>query len=119
MAKTAAERMRESRARKRNSATPESATSVTKTERNTPSATESLELSNKRYLLSVQKVTGMDIGEEPIGPLDIYSEQRWAFLQSRGHKWDADRQRSTRPAEHGSIVIGVTVPGDPAYQEAS
>ena len=85
MAKTAAERMAESRARKRNSATPESATSVTISERNTPSAT---------------------------GPLDVYSEQRWAYLQSRGHKWDATRQRSFRPGPAGTHIMGVTVPGD-------
>jgi len=50
------------------------------------------------------------------GPLDVYSEQRWAFLQSRGHVWDADRQRSTRP---GPQIIGVVVPGDPAYEGAA
>ena len=85
MAKTAAQRMRESRDRKRNSATHQSATDVAQQ----ASAT---------------------------GPLDVYSEQRWAFLQSRGHVWDANRQRSTRPAEHGSIVVGVAVPGDPGYE---
>jgi hypothetical protein len=81
MAKTAAQRMRESRARKRNSATAESATSVAQQ----PSAT---------------------------GPFDVYSEQRWAFLQSRGHVWDAERRCSVRP----DGVIGVTVPRDPAYR---
>ena len=50
-----------------------------------------------------------------LGPLDIYSEQRWSFLQSRGHKWDADRQRSFRPGPNGTEIMGVTVPGDPAY----
>ena len=57
---------------------------------------------------------GAVIAYEP-GPLDVYSEQRWAFLQSRGHVWDADRQRSTRSGPHGTQIIGVTVPGDPAY----
>ena len=57
---------------------------------------------------------------DPIGPLDIYSEQRWSYLQSMGHVWDADRQRSTRPAKSNECavdgeIIGVTVPGDPAY----
>ncbi len=83
MAKTAAERMRASR--ERNIATVKSATDVTKSERNTPSAT---------------------------GPLDVYSESRWKFLQSRGHKWDPDKQRSVRP----DGVIGVTVPGDPGFE---
>ncbi|MHC4335720.1 MAG: hypothetical protein ACYSUV_18510 [Planctomycetota bacterium] len=84
MAKTAAERMRDSRARKRNSATGQSATGVAQQ----PSAT---------------------------GPLDVYSEQRWAFLQSRGHVWDADRRRSFRTAGKEGVIMGVTVPGDPAY----
>ena len=92
MAQTAAERMRKSRS-KRNSATAESATDVTKSERNTTSATEP---------------TYADV----LAPLDVYSPARWAYLQSRGHKWDADRQRSFRPAG----VVGVPVPGDPAYQ---
>ena len=52
---------------------------------------------------------------EPVGPLDIYSEHRWAYLQSRGHTWDAGRQRSTRPAG-ADVIVGVTVPGDPAYK---
>jgi hypothetical protein len=46
------------------------------------------------------------------GPLDVYSESRWSFLQSRGHVWDPDRQRSFRP----DGVMGVTVPGDPGYR---
>ena len=47
-----------------------------------------------------------------IGPLDVYSPARWNFLQSRGHKWNQQRQCSVR---HDGIV-GVTVPGDPGYK---
>jgi hypothetical protein len=89
MAKTDAERMREYRRRKRNA---ESVTGVTETERN------------------VTEPEG-----DVMGPLDVYSEQRWAFLQSRGHVWDAARQRSFRRGPHGSQIRGVTAPGDPAY----
>lgn len=46
-----------------------------------------------------------------IRPLDIYSEQRWKNLQSRGHVWDQDKQRGVRL----DGIIGVPVPGDPAY----
>ena len=88
MAKTAAERMAASRARKRNSATPQSATGVAQLERNTPSAT---------------------------GPLDVYSAQRWSFLQSKGHVWDEARRRGVRSGP-GSEIVGVTVPGDPGYE---
>ena len=52
------------------------------------------------------------------GPLDVYSESRWAFLRSRGHVWDAGLGRSTRPAG-GGMIIGVTVPGDPGYDVES
>lgn len=48
------------------------------------------------------------------GPLSVYSEHRWAYLQSLGHVWDESRQRSTRP-DGPRTVVGVTVPGDPAY----
>lgn len=81
MAKTSAERMRQSRDRQRNSATPPSATDVAQQ----PSAT---------------------------GPLDVYSVARWAYLQDGGHVWVEQRGRSGRP----DGLIGVTVPGDPAYK---
>ena len=56
------------------------------------------------------------VTKQPVtGPLDVYSEQRWAFLQRRGHEWDDDRQRSLRSGPNGTTIIGVTVPGDPAY----
>ena len=48
-----------------------------------------------------------------VTPLDVYSESRWEFLQSRGHVWNPERQCSVRP----DGVIGVTVPGDPGYEE--
>jgi hypothetical protein len=57
---------------------------------------------------------GVATGATCTGPLSVYSPSRWAFLQSKGHVWDADRQRSFRPAP-GGHVMGVTVPGDPAY----
>ena len=89
MALTAAEKQKRYRERKK-------VTRVTVT--NKPSVTEQLK------------------SDKPIGPLDVYSSQRWSFLQSRGHVWNQDRQRSFRPAEHGSRGLGVTVPGDPAYR---
>lgn len=52
-------------------------------------------------------------------PLDVYSEQRWSFLQSRGYAWDADRQRGVIEICEGACKIAVTVPGDPAYDEAA
>ena len=45
-------------------------------------------------------------------PLDVYSESRWSFLQSRGHIWNPERRRSFRP----DGIMGVTVPGDPGYE---
>ena len=99
MAKTPAERMRASRERKRNSAT-----HVAPSERNTPSATD-----------VAQPSSATDTESKPVtGPLDVYSERRWAFLQRRGHEWDADRQRSLRSGPNGTTIMGVTVPGDPA-----
>ena len=47
-----------------------------------------------------------------VGPLDVYSESRWSFLQSRGHVWNPERRRSFRP----DGIMGVTVPGDPGYE---
>ncbi|HIJ71157.1 MAG TPA: hypothetical protein HPP87_07315 [Planctomycetes bacterium] len=67
-----------------------------------------------RQPVTWQPVTvGRQVPDE-VGPLDVYSEHRWAFLQSRGHVWEG--HRSTRPGPHGSTIIGVTVPGDPAYE---
>ncbi len=50
-----------------------------------------------------------------VTPLDIYSEQRWAYLQGRGYVWNQDAQRGVR----ADGVVGVAVPGDPAYGEVS
>ena len=52
----------------------------------------------------------------PTGPLSVYSPERWVRLQVLGYEWYADRQRSFRPGQHGSEIMAVTVPGDPAYQ---
>ena len=59
----------------------------------------------------------MEEPNEPIGPLDVYSEQRWAYLQSKGYVWDESSRRgvSTVSGTLATIVVGVTVPGDPAY----
>ena len=46
---------------------------------------------------------------EPIGPLDIYSEERWSRLQAKGYVWHDGQAR--RP----DGVIAVTVPGDLGY----
>lgn len=54
----------------------------------------------------------------PTGPLSVYSPARWSFLQGRGYVWSPDRQRSVK-AETGTpegYMVGVTVPGDPAYE---
>ena len=84
MPKTQAQRAREYRQRKRDVVTDSNVTTVTETV--TPNVTD-------------------------MGPLDVYSEHRWQYLQSRGHKWDSALCRSVRP----DGVVGVTVPGDPAY----
>jgi hypothetical protein len=122
MAKTAAQRMRESRERKRNAQQAESATSVTKPER--PSVTKCqtdqepclhhIPVSNKCEAKQNCSADSQYCQADNC-PLTVYSRARWAFLVSRGHTWDTNLQRSTRAAEHGTIVVGVTVPGDPAY----
>ena len=58
---------------------------------------------------------GQKTEAEAEGPLSVYSEARWAFLQSQGHTWDASTQRSYRIGPQGTLIKGVTVPGDPAY----
>ena len=50
-----------------------------------------------------------------VGPLDVYSEQRWSFLQSKGYKWDESWGMAVGGSGCG-LIMGVTVPGDPAYQ---
>lgn len=59
-------------------------------------------------------VPDLELAPEPAesGPLSVYSAYRWEYLQSKGHIWDADRQRSYRP----DGICGVPVPGDPAYE---
>jgi hypothetical protein len=117
MAKTAAERAREYRRRKRDAALGEVRDAVTdalekrhetvtQTERDAPSVTYNGGQTQDEYVAS---------STIACTPFDVYSEARWSYLQSRDHVWDADRQRSFRPAEHGTKVMGVTVPGDPAY----
>lgn len=55
-------------------------------------------------------VSERDASSVTIGPLDVYSEQRWARLEKLGYKWQ------------GSVgikypdIMAVPVPGDPAYQ---
>ena len=58
---------------------------------------------------------GQKTEAEAEGPLSVYSEARWAFLQSQGHTWDDSTQRSYRIGPQGTLIKGVTVPGDPAY----
>jgi hypothetical protein len=73
----------------------ENVTSVTKSDRNRPTVT---------------------------GPLDVYSERRWSFLQGRGYEWYPDRLGEVKCGvaiknlgERGQL-FGVTVPGDPGYR---
>ena len=47
-------------------------------------------------------------------PLDVYSESRWSFLQSKGYKWDESWGMAVGGSGCG-LVMGVTVPGDPGY----
>jgi hypothetical protein len=106
MAKSAAERAREYRQRKRD------AKSVT-------------ERHEKQCDVTVgDQHMGMDSNEPKVlGPLDVYSERRWVFLQSRGYEWYADRLGEVKcgvaiknlggPGQ----LFGVTVPGDPGYSE--
>ena len=109
MAKTQAERARDYRARKRDGVTDEN---VTKPERDGQSVTECDHPSDMVCGECDTTMAAVHEAINPIGPLDVYSEQRWSFLQSRGHVWDADRQCSVRP----DGVIGVTVPGDSGYR---
>jgi hypothetical protein len=51
-------------------------------------------------------------------PLSVYSPARWAYLQGKGHVWDDMLKCSSRPGPHGGQIIGVPVPGDPAYETA-
>ena len=104
MAKTAAEKQKAYRDRKRNGNAPNTVTRVTK--RETGNAVDNI------CVELVAENTGLPLGPDRLSPLDVYSEQRWTFLQSRGHVWDADRQCSVRP----DGVIGATVPGDPGYR---
>jgi hypothetical protein len=116
MAKTDAERAREYRRRKRDAALGEVRDAVTDAlEKRHETVTQNeCDAPSVTHPNTIAEQVERDI-HEPVGPLDVYSESRWSYLQSRGHVWDADRQRSFRPAEHGTRVMGVTVPGDPAY----
>lgn len=49
-----------------------------------------------------------------IAPLDVYSEQRWTYLQSQGYVWYPSLDRGWHKVKK---LIGVPVPGDPAYGE--
>ena len=64
---------------------------------------------NKVYALKVAEIIGHDIGAEPLGPLDVYSAERWAWLQDKGYEWQIDK------AVDRAGVVAVPVPGDPAY----
>jgi hypothetical protein len=116
MAKTDAERAREYRRRKRDASI---VTDLRKLVDNSVTKRDEAVTQPERDALSVTHPNTIDSSTSSltinIGPLDVYSESRWSYLQSRGHVWDAARQRSFRPAEHGTRVMGVTVPGDPAY----
>lgn len=50
------------------------------------------------------------------GPLSVYSPERWAYLQIRKYVWSESSQRAYLTDSRGCGVIGVVVPGDPAYQ---
>lgn len=47
------------------------------------------------------------------GPLSIYSDRRWAYLQYKGYEWFHDRDRAEHPTKG---TVAVTVPGDPGYK---
>ena len=46
-----------------------------------------------------------------LGPLDVYSEQRWSYLRSQHYDWDHIRLRAF--SLRG--IRAVTIPGDPRY----
>lgn len=73
---------------------------------------ESNALAQQQEPLSTAHIQGMQHDLLANTPYDIYSESRWKFLQSRGYIWDVSRQRAFKP----DGTMGVTVPGDPAYE---
>ncbi|KKN77681.1 hypothetical protein LCGC14_0358070 [marine sediment metagenome] len=85
MSMTQAEKQAAYRARKSNKVTPPIVTSVTE---------------------------GVLPADSVLDPLDVYSESRWTYLQSRGYVWFPSLQRG-RKSDH---TLGVVVPGDPAYE---
>lgn len=48
------------------------------------------------------------------GPLSVYSPSHWARLEIRGYKWDEALGLATKVELD---LIGVVLPGDPAYAE--
>ena len=106
---TPAEKQKRYRARKSNGNAPEKVTRVT--EDNPQNVTEQ-DAEQLVDVLEAQLEAMMDPTVDLLPhPLDVYSESRWSFLQSRGHVWDSERRRSFR----SDGIMGVTVPGDPGY----
>jgi hypothetical protein len=51
------------------------------------------------------------------GPLSVYSPERWVYLQDKGHVWEPSINRARRMdnSSTSGYILGVPVPGDPAY----
>lgn len=47
------------------------------------------------------------------GPLSVYSDRRWAYLQDKGYVWAEALQHAYSAS---GLIRGVTVPGDPGYE---
>ena len=57
-------------------------------------------------------------GVTEIGPLDVYSESRWKFLQEQGYVWDESSSatgNAVRKVGNAMVGFAVPVPGDPGY----
>lgn len=122
MSKTQAQRAKEYRQRKRDAVTEkcDEKRDVTECDASVTNVTKDECFDLSPHPSEIDDMIDTDM-ESAIGPLDIYSPARWSFLQGRGHEWDQDKQRGIRQdaRQPNGCVVGVTVPGDPAYSRAS
>lgn len=53
--------------------------------------------------------------DEPLGPLDVYSPERWSSLLENGYEFDPELGRAR--CKEMSSNVALPSPGDPAYVE--